>query len=51
MPSRSYTPPTCTLKFTARGLAVLKWIGISRKQRFSLSFDDPRVSETEHITL
>lgn len=51
MPSRSYTPPTCTLKFTARGLAVLKWIGIPRKQRFSLSFDDPRVSETEHITL
>ncbi|GGA00309.1 DUF4335 domain-containing protein [Okeania sp. KiyG1] len=51
MPSRSYTPPTCTLKFTARGLAALKWIGIPRKQRFSLSFDDPRVSETEHITL
>lgn len=51
MPSRSYTPPTCTLKVTARGLAVLKWIGIPRKQRFSLSFDDPRVSETDHITL
>ena len=41
--SRSYTPPTCTLKVTARGLPFLKWFGIRRQQRFSLSFDDPRV--------
>ena len=49
--SRSYTPPTCTLKMTARGLPFLKWFGIRRQQRFSLSFDDPRVSEAEHIVL
>ena len=49
--SRSYTPPTCTLKVTARGLPFLKWFGIRRQQRFSLSFDDPRVSEAEHIVL
>ncbi|NEQ38928.1 MAG: DUF4335 domain-containing protein [Okeania sp. SIO3I5] len=51
MSSRTYTPPTCTLKVTARGLALLRWFGIPRKQRFSLSFDDPRVSEAEHITV
>ncbi len=49
--SRTYTPPTCTLKVTARGLALLKWFGIPRQQRFNLSFDDPRVSEAEHITV
>ena len=47
--SRTYTPPTCTLKVKARGLALLTWFGIPRQQRFSLSFDDPRVSEAEHI--
>ncbi len=51
MSSRTYTPPTCTLKVTARGLALLTWFGIQRQQRFSLSFDDPRVSEAEHITV
>ena len=51
MSSRTYTPPTCTLKVTARGLALLRWFGIPRQQRFSLSFDDPRVSEAEHITV
>ncbi len=49
--SRSYTPPTCTLKVTAKGLAILKLIGIPIKQSFQLSFDDPRVSEAEHISL
>ena len=51
MTSRSYTPPTCTLKVTAKGFAVLAWMGLPRRQRFSLSFDDPRVPETEHITI
>ncbi|WP_094673885.1 DUF4335 domain-containing protein [Hydrocoleum sp. CS-953] len=47
--SRTYTPPTCTLKVKVRGLALLTWFGMPRQQRFSLSFDDPRVSEAEHI--
>ncbi|MGD1807019.1 DUF4335 domain-containing protein [Dapis sp. BLCC M126] len=47
--SRTYTPPTCTLKVTARGLKLLTWFGMPRQQSFSLSFDDPRVSEAEHI--
>ncbi|MCL2925803.1 MAG: DUF4335 domain-containing protein [Trichodesmium sp. MAG_R04] len=49
--SRSYTPPTCTLKVTARGLALLTWFGIQRQQQFSLSFDDPRISKEEHIVV
>ncbi|MGB3508598.1 MAG: DUF4335 domain-containing protein [Microcoleaceae cyanobacterium] len=51
MASRSYTPPTCTLKVTAKGFALLAWMGLPRRQRFHLSFDDPRVSEAEHITI
>ncbi|MDT9338342.1 DUF4335 domain-containing protein [Trichodesmium erythraeum 21-75] len=49
--SRSYTPPTCTLTVTAKGLKLLTWFGIQRQQRFSLSFDDPRVSEAEHMAV
>ena len=49
--SRSYTPPTCTLKVTARGLALLTWFGIQRQQQFSLCFDDPRISKEEHIVV
>ena len=51
MASRSYTPPTCTLEVTAKGFALLAWMGLPKRQRFHLSFDDPRIPEAEHITI
>ncbi|MDJ0553090.1 MAG: DUF4335 domain-containing protein [Microcoleaceae cyanobacterium MO_207.B10] len=51
MASRSYTPPTCTLKVRAKGLTLLAWIGLPKRQQFTLSFDDPRIPEAEHLTI
>ena len=48
-----FTPPTCTLEIEVTGSAVSRW----QKQKsfndiqFKLSFDDPRLTETEQVTL
>ncbi len=50
---RRYTPPTCTLEIAAQQSPLSRWMGkIALKDlRFKLSFDDPRVSDDDWITL
>ncbi|OUC16701.1 MAG: hypothetical protein B0A82_00270 [Alkalinema sp. CACIAM 70d] len=50
---RKYTPPTCTLEISAKPSPLAKWIGNTalKNVRFQLSFDDPRVSEDQWVTL
>lgn len=50
---RRYTPPTCTLEIAAKDSPLSRWMGQSvlKNLRFKLSFDDPRISEEQWITL
>lgn len=50
---RRYTPPTCTLEISAKSSSLSKWVGkpTLKNLRFKLSFDDPRVSDDQWITL
>lgn len=50
---RRYTPPTCTLEIAAKDSPLSRWMGQSvlKHLRFKLSFDDPRVSEDQWITI
>jgi Domain of unknown function (DUF4335) len=50
---RRYTPPTCTLEIAANKSPLSQWTGkIALKDlRFKLSFDDPRVTDDDWITL
>ncbi|MGG6264437.1 DUF4335 domain-containing protein [Leptolyngbya sp. AN03gr2] len=50
---RRYTPPTCTLEIAAKDSPLSRWMGQSvlKNLRFKLSFDDPRVSEDQWITV
>lgn len=50
---RRYTPPTCTLEIVAKDSPLSRWAGrpILRQLKFQLSLDDPRLSESEQVTL
>lgn len=50
---RRYTPPTCTLEIAAKNSPLSRWIGQSvlKHVRFKLSFDDPRISEDQWVTI
>lgn len=50
---RRYTPPTCTLEIAAKNSPLSRWMGqtVLKHLRFKLSFDDPRVSEDQWITV
>jgi Domain of unknown function (DUF4335) len=50
---RRYTPPTCTLEVNAQPSALERWTGKTtlKNLRFNLSFDDPRLSEEQYVTL
>ncbi|MEB3294513.1 MAG: DUF4335 domain-containing protein [Synechococcales bacterium] len=50
---RRYTPPTCTLEVNAQPSALERWTGKTtlKNLRFNLSFDDPRLSEDQYVTL
>lgn len=50
---RRYTPPTCTLEIVAQDSPLSRWAGrpLLRKLRFHLSFDDPRLPDTEQVSL
>jgi hypothetical protein len=50
---RRYTPPTCTLEIAAKQSPLSRWTGklALKNLRFRLSFDDPRVSDDQWVTL
>ncbi|HTL88492.1 MAG TPA: DUF4335 domain-containing protein [Leptolyngbya sp.] len=50
---RRYTPPTCTLEIAAKNSPLSRWMGQSvlKHLRFKLSFDDPRVSDDQWISI
>jgi hypothetical protein len=50
---RRYTPPTCTLEIAATGSALSRWTDrtVLKNVRFNLSFDDPKLSPEEQITV
>ncbi|NES25473.1 MAG: DUF4335 domain-containing protein [Symploca sp. SIO3E6] len=50
---RSYTPPTCTLKIRAKSSPLSRWMGQSvlKELGFELSFDDPRKTQDQQVTL
>ncbi|KAM3098672.1 DUF4335 domain-containing protein [Phormidesmis sp. 146-35] len=50
---RKYTPPTCTLEISAKNSPLSRWAGRSvlKHLRFRLSFDDPRISEDQWMTV
>lgn len=50
---RRYTPPTCSLEISAKDSPLSRWMGQSvlKHLRFKLSFDDPRVSEENWMTV
>ncbi|NER98426.1 MAG: DUF4335 domain-containing protein [Symploca sp. SIO1B1] len=50
---RSYTPPTCTLKIRAKSSPLSRWMGQSvlKELGFELSFDDPRKTKDQQVTL
>lgn len=50
---RRYTPPTCTLEIIGKDSPLSRWAGRSllKKLRFRLSFDDPRLPDTEQTTI
>lgn len=50
---RRYTPPTCTLEISAKQSPLSRWMGqnVLKHLRFKLSFDDPRLNETDWITV
>ncbi|TAG94149.1 MAG: DUF4335 domain-containing protein [Oscillatoriales cyanobacterium] len=50
---KRYTPPTCTLEVTAKSSPLSRWAGkpVLKSLTFELRLDDPRLPDTEHITL
>mgnify|MGYP002780859145 CR=1 FL=1 len=50
---RRYTPPTCTLEIAAKESPLSRWMGQSalKHLRFKLSFDDPRVPDSNWVTV
>ncbi len=50
---RKYTPPTCALEISAKASPLSRWAGRSvlKHLRFKLSFDDPRISEDQWMTV
>jgi Domain of unknown function (DUF4335) len=50
---RRYTPPTCSLEVAAESSPLSRWMGrtVLKQLRFVLSFDDPRSSEEDRITI
>ncbi|HCV32760.1 MAG TPA: hypothetical protein DGO89_22995 [Microcoleaceae bacterium UBA9251] len=50
---KRYTPPTCTLEITAKSSPLSRWAGqpLLKSLSFELRLDDPRLPETEHVTL
>jgi hypothetical protein len=50
---KRYTPPTCTLEVTAKSSPLSRWAGkpVLKSLSFELRLDDPRLPDTEHITL
>ncbi|NET56166.1 MAG: DUF4335 domain-containing protein [Symploca sp. SIO2E6] len=50
---RSYTPPTCTLKIRAKSSPLSRWVGQSvlKELGFELSFDDPRQTQEQQVTI
>ncbi|NEP60414.1 MAG: DUF4335 domain-containing protein [Symploca sp. SIO2G7] len=50
---RSYTPPTCTLKIRAKSSPLSRWVGQSvlKELGFELSFDDPRKTKDQQVTI
>ena len=50
---KRYTPPTCTLEITAKSSPLSRWAGqpVFKSLNFELRLDDPRLPDTEHVTL
>jgi Domain of unknown function (DUF4335) len=50
---KRYTPPTCTLEVTAKNSPLSRWAGkpVLKSLSFELRLDDPRLPDTQHITL
>ncbi len=50
---KRYTPPTCTLEVTAKSSPLSRWAGkpVLKSLSFELRLDDPRLPDTQHITL
>lgn len=50
---RRFTPPTCTLEIWGKNSPLSRWTNktIIKDVQFKLSFDDPRILETEPMTL
>lgn len=50
---RRYTPPTCTLEIAAAGSALSRWTDrtVLKNLRFYLSFDDPKLSSDQQVTV
>lgn len=50
---RRYTPPTCSLEIAAQQSPLSQWMGKTalKDLQFKLSFDDPRVTDTEWVVL
>ena len=50
---KRYTPPTCTLEITAKSSPLSRWAGqpVFKFLSFELRLDDPRLPDTEHVTL
>ncbi|MEG4630289.1 DUF4335 domain-containing protein [Microcoleus sp. AR_TQ3_B6] len=50
---KRYTPPTCTLEITAKSSPLSRWAGqpVFKSLSFELRLDDPRLPDTQHVTL
>lgn len=50
---RRYTPPTCTLEIAAAGSALSRWTDrtVLKNLKFHLSFDDPKLSPEQQVTV
>ncbi|MGC9525709.1 MAG: DUF4335 domain-containing protein [Limnospira sp.] len=51
--TRQYTPPTCTLELIANQPLWTRWrkAQVWQNFRFKLSFDDPRLSEDQYVSI
>ena len=51
--TRRFTPPTCTLEIEATSSALSRWTKQKaiKDVQFQLSFDDPRLTEEEQVTI
>lgn len=50
---RRYTPPTCTLEIAGKVSPLSRWAAqpVLKQVRFQLSFDDPRISDDQQMTI